>query len=234
TPAASGPRTGQLSIVDNDATSPQVVTLAGIGSALTLAPSYPGLDFGVQALGTTSTGQFATLTNTGTAAVTLLRILAVGDYTETHTCLGTLAGKASCAISVFFAPRASGLRYGNLIVTDSEPGSPHTVRLAGSGTSVSFTPASLQFAHQRIHTTSPPQTVSLTNTGTMPLSFASILASGDFAQTDTCGSVVGPRSTCTITVTFTPTARGGRTGDITISDSDGTSPQAIPLSGTGT
>jgi hypothetical protein len=210
------------------------VTLAGTGSTLTLAPSYPGIDFSVQALGTTSAAQVATLTNTGTAPVTISRVLGVGDYTATSTCTGTLAGKASCTISAFFAPRASGLRYGNLVVTDGDPGSPHTVRLAGSGTAVALTAASLQFARQRVRTTSPPQTVTLTNVGTLPLSFASILSAGDFAKTDTCGSVVAPRSTCTITVTFTPTRRGTRTGDITISDSDGTSPQTIPLSGTGT
>jgi hypothetical protein len=63
------------------------------------------------------------------------------------------------------------------------------------------------------------------------LQISSIAASGDFAETNTCGSSVPPGD-CTITVTFKPTVAGTRTGTLTIADSAGT--QNVQLSGTGT
>ena len=61
----------------------------------------------------------------------------------------------------------------------------------------------------------------------------SIVASGDFAQTNTCGASVAAGGNCTISVTFKPTASGPRTGTITIADSAAGSPQTIALSGDG-
>ena len=82
-------------------------------------------------------------------------------------------------------------------------------------------------------TTSAAQTVTLTNTGNAELSIGSIKASGDFTQTQTCGSLVAASANCQIKVTFSPTATGSRTGAITITDNAGSSPQAVNLSGTG-
>jgi hypothetical protein len=56
-----------------------------------------------------------------------------------------------------------------------------------------------------------------------------------FSQTNTCGNSVGAAKSCTITVTFKPTAHGGVVrGDVSISDNGGSSPQHVSLSGTGT
>lgn len=49
-----------------------------------------------------------------------------------------------------------------------------------------------------------------------------------------CGSSLAAGASCAISVTFTPTAKNKRTAALGISDSDPASPQAIPLSGTGT
>jgi hypothetical protein len=57
--------------------------------------------------------------------------------------------------------------------------------------------------------------------------------SGDFAQTNTCGTSVGPGKSCTINVTFTPSAKSGRTTTIDIKDNGGAFPQTVALSGTG-
>jgi hypothetical protein len=40
-------------------------------------------------------------------------------------------------------------------------------------------------------------------------------------------------ATCTINVTFTPTATGSRAASVTVTDNGASSPQSIPLSGTG-
>src|SRR5207253_3935910 len=84
-----------------------------------------------------------------------------------------------------------------------------------------------------LNTTSVAQSVTLTNTGTVALSVTSIVASGDFMQTNTCGTSVAAGANCAISVTFTPTATGTRTGAITITDNAAGSPQSVNLTGTG-
>lgn len=68
---------------------------------------------------------------------------------------------------------------------------------------------SLTFSDTVVGTPSPVQTVTMANVGSWPLTVNGIAAGGDFAQTDTCGSTLAAGQSCTITVTFTPTA-GGR------------------------
>lgn len=57
---------------------------------------------------------------------------------------------------------------------------------------------------------------------------------GDFSETNTCGTGVAKGMTCTISVTFTPTATGPRSAAVSISDNGGGSPQNVPLTGRGT
>src|SRR2546422_6833583 len=66
------------------------------------------------------------------------------------------------------------------------------------------------------------------------LIITSIVASGDYSQSNTCGSTVAAGANCSISVTFTPTATATRTGSITISDNASDSPQMVSLTGTGT
>lgn len=98
----------------------------------------------------------------------------------------------------------------------------------------SFNPTSLTFPAQTLGTRSAPQTVTLTNTGNAPLAITSVVASGDFSQTKDCQPVVDAGQHCTVTVTFTPTASGSRTGSLTFTDNASDNPQSLPLSGTGT
>ncbi|HMD85409.1 MAG TPA: SBBP repeat-containing protein [Terriglobia bacterium] len=93
---------------------------------------------------------------------------------------------------------------------------------------------SVNFTGQAVTTTSAEQTITLTNGGNSSLSITSITASGDFAQTNTCGNSLAMGANCPVQVTFAPTASGLRSGAITITDSAGNSPQSIALTGTGT
>jgi hypothetical protein len=97
-------------------------------------------------------------------------------------------------------------------------------------------PTSLTFGQQNPGTASAPQSVMLTNPGTATLSITSIALaganSGDFAQTNNCGSSVLAGANCTIMVTFTPTATGSRSASLTITDNASGSPQTISLTGT--
>jgi VCBS repeat protein/FG-GAP repeat protein len=99
-------------------------------------------------------------------------------------------------------------------------------------------PASLSFGSRLGGTASPPQTVRVSNPGSMPLSISKIAASGDFAVATsgtTCSTTtpVAIGASCGIAVTFTPTAGGRRTGLLSISDNAPGSPQTVALAATG-
>jgi len=97
-----------------------------------------------------------------------------------------------------------------------------------------FAPRALKFANQGIDTTSPQQSVTLTNGGAAPLAITSIATSGDFAETNDCGSRLSIGSACTVKVTFAPTGDGVRSGMLSFTDNGSVVPQALALSGTGT
>src|SRR2546427_830324 len=86
-----------------------------------------------------------------------------------------------------FTPAATGARTATVTITDDAPGSPQSVSLAGTGIvpAVTLAPTNLAFGTQRLSTTSPAQTVTLTNSGTATLSITSIALAGsnpgDFA-----------------------------------------------------
>jgi hypothetical protein len=92
---------------------------------------------------------------------------------------------------------------------------------------------SLSFGNQAIGTTSKAQTVTLTNNQALPLKFSSIVASGDFAQTNNCGSSLAAGGSCTISVKFTPSISGSITGAVTVVSNVANSPELIQLSGKG-
>jgi uncharacterized repeat protein (TIGR01451 family) len=103
---------------------------------------------------------------------------------------------------------------------------------------VTLTPLNLGFANQTVGSTSLSQNVALTNTESTPVSISSIALNGanasDFAQGNNCGSSVAAGASCTITVTFVPTAAGTRTATLTITDSASTSSQPVSLTGSAT
>ncbi len=94
-------------------------------------------------------------------------------------------------------------------------------------------PTTLSFSGQVVGTTSSAQMVTLTNPGQSSLAIATIVVSGDFLETNTCGGSVAVGANCIITVTFKPTAGGSRTGSLSISDDAPGSPQTVGLSGMG-
>ena len=243
-PAASGSRTASVIITDNASGSPQTVSLSGTGTAPVASLSPTSLAFGNQSVGTTSTAQAVTLSNTGNAALSITSLALTGtnasDFAQSNTCGSSVAASANCTISVTFTPAASGSRTASVSITDNASGSPQTVSLSGTGTApvASLSPTSLAFANQSVGTTSTVQTLTLSNTGNGALSITGLALTGtnasDFAQTNTCGSSVAASANCTISVTFRPAASGSRTASVIITDNASGSPQTVSLSGTGT
>ena len=199
---------------------------------VTLSPS--ALKFGDEVVGATSAVKKVSLTNTGASALSIASIAASADFAQTNTCGSSVAAGARCMISVTFTPAAAQAYTGAVTITDNTSGSPQAIALSGSGiSSVTLSATQLTFTSRTIGTTSNPLSVTLTNNLTTALGVTGISVTGDFAQTNTCGSSVAAGQQCSISTTFTPTASGVRSGALTITDSANNSPQAVTLSGTG-
>jgi hypothetical protein len=99
----------------------------------------------------------------------------------------------------------------------------------------SLSGTSMSFGSLTVGQTSSAQSLTLSNTGTSPLSISGIVKAGSaFAMTHTCPASLAVGSSCTISSTFTPTAAGAASGSVTITSNATNSPQTISLSGTGT
>jgi len=137
-PSSAGTRSASIVFADNAAGSPQTVSLSGTGIAPAVNLSTTSLSFGSQAIAITSAAETVTLTNTGSAALSITGLAVVGaevgDFREiANTCGGTVAAGAVCTIGVTFTPSASGARAATLSITDNAAGSPQNVSLAGAG-----------------------------------------------------------------------------------------------------
>jgi hypothetical protein len=96
-----------------------------------------------------------------------------------------------------------------------------------------YSATGLNYTATVVGTPSAPQTVTLQNIGSATLPIQSIAAAGDFKQTNTCGLSLAAGQTCTLTVTFNPTAGGTRTGAIKL-NYGASGAKTIGLKGIGT
>ena len=133
TPAQTGTRTGTLSISTSASALPLIASLTGVGSQphLQITPATPS--FGSIALGS-ATNLTLTLANTGNAPVDNIALTITGDYAVATPCaVTTLAAGTSCSATVAFTPTAAGARPGTLTISSSDPNSPVTIPLTGTG-----------------------------------------------------------------------------------------------------
>src|SRR6266436_6422775 len=194
-------------------------------SAIRFSPA--SLTFANQDIGTSSNSQPVTITNFGGSLLNFSSISASGEFAETNDCANSLVAGASCTASVSFAPTVAGPATG-LLTRNDDSGNSSTsqaVTLAGTGTlpqHLSLSPATLNFSGYTIGD-SPSQNVTVTNTSGASVGIAGIAMSGDpsLVQGNTCGSVLPTGATCTVTVTFNPTAYGTFTGTLIVTESSG-------------
>jgi hypothetical protein len=214
------------------------------------------LQFGNQGTGTTSAPATITLTNTGNGVVDFNSLsnsnfgngsgVITGDFSIASggTCTyATLDPGASCTIDVAFEPHSLGPLAGAITLgTDAQSGN-STVQLSGTGVvqpRAELSPATLTFTALS-GTTSTAQSVTLSNTGSAPLTIDSISIVGanpsEFAITtasNACGSTLPANSTCTIYIAFTPSSVASFTATLSVADNAGGSPHTVALAGAGT
>jgi hypothetical protein len=226
TPTAAGSVGGTLTITSNAAT--QSVNLSGAGSATApaLTASPASLLFPEQQLNIKSASQSVTISNTGKTAVTIKSLSVTGDF-KTSTCTSVAAG-GTCKVSVTFTPTVTGTRTGTLTI-DFATGAQAAAALTGIGSNgslagvLSFSPSPLTFNGYTIGD-NPSQTVTVTNTSGAATGIQRIFMSGNrsLSAQSQCGPVLAPLATCTITVTFQPTAYGTFTSTLTVVEGSGT------------
>jgi hypothetical protein len=240
TPTAVGPATATLTITDSAAGSPRTVALAGNGiQAGTVSFTPTQLAFGNLTVGTTSAAASITLTNGQSVALNIASIQVPAPFSQTNTCGTAVAAGASCTIAVVFTPTAVGPANATLTITDSGTGSPRNIAVSGIGTppvtagSVTFTPTQLAFGDVVVGAVSPPSSITLTNGQSIALNIASIQVPAPFSQTNTCGTALAAGASCTIAVTFSPTAPGPSAANLTITDDAAGSPRTASLTGNG-
>jgi hypothetical protein len=141
---------------------------------------------------------------------------------------------------VVFNPSSTGPKTAKLSVNAGGGAGTTTVALSGTGVAAPYTlsPTSLAFGSVPHGTTSGPQSVTVTNTGTVALPITSITLSTTsphpFSETNTCGTSVAVGSKCTISVVFNPTVTGSKTAKLSVNAGGGAGTKTVALSGTGT
>jgi hypothetical protein len=102
---------------------------------------------------------------------------------------------------------------------------------------LSLSTSSIVIGNVQVGHTSAPHTVTLYNPASAALAIASINITGanprDFRYKTSCGQSLAAHAKCTISVYFSPTAKGQRNGAIAIYDQSSSIPQTVSLSETG-
>jgi hypothetical protein len=118
----------------------------------------------------------------------------------------------------------------NLLISDAGNNRIREVPMVAVGTA---SPTSVNFGNVSVGTTSPPQPVTLTNTGADDLNISNISTSANFGQTHKCPKVLAPSQSCTIEVTFTPIQKQVYNGTLTVTHDGYNGQTKVTLSGTG-
>ena len=132
-PTGTGIRSGGLSLTSSATALPLNYALTGTGTQSELVVGSSALAFGNTLMGNSATASL-TLLNAGSTAISNLSVTSTGDFTVSVPCPQTvLAAGSSCAVGVTFAPTALGSRSGTLTILSSDPASPISIPLSGTG-----------------------------------------------------------------------------------------------------
>jgi Astacin (Peptidase family M12A)/Abnormal spindle-like microcephaly-assoc'd, ASPM-SPD-2-Hydin len=235
-PTIVGAVSGAITITDNAANSPQIVSLTGTGEAA-ITFSATTLAFGSVAVGSSGT-KTVTLTNNQNKTLNFT-YSASGNYAAGGTgttCGASLGAGAKCVIAVTFSPLAAAAINGELTIADDAAFSPQEVALTGKGTGGSagplkFTPTTVKFASQAVGTTSAAKTVSVKNSSSSSMTISSVSGSGNFNATGCTGALAAGAS-CTLSITFAPSISGAIKGAVTLTDNAAIDQQVFSVTGT--
>jgi len=243
TPTASEAANAQLTITASNGSVIAVQTIGTGNIPIYLAPRTMNFTT-YQLIGTKSPGKTDTFTNKSGVNIYFTNIDLEGinqtEFSFTTTCGGTnyttpLLPGASCTSTIYFSPTQSGganttqVYYGNFTLVKQG------LLISGNGTAVKVTPTTVNFGNVKAGTTSNPMTVTFQNAGSTAMTISSVGWSGqnDFAETNTCQPSVPANSSCTFSITCTPSGVGTFSATLSIGDPDPTGPQKVTVNCTG-
>lgn len=234
-PTAAGPVAGSLTITGDDPDGPTTIPLAGDGTIARIAFDPGFLDFGRVRLGV-PVKRHTTITNLGTGVLVLSRISPSPPFQISGLTAPTVSPGESVDLEIALVAPQTGPITGSVVIESNDPAAPSvTVPLAGlaSDLALATIPASVAFGPQRVATTSDVQVVALLNTGSDPLTIASVTADGPFVTPAVGGLVIPAGYFVPIEIQFAPVATGPASGSLTIVSDALDSPTIVPVTGIG-
>jgi hypothetical protein len=237
-PTAGGSASGSVTITTDRLHSPVTITFAGTGAQPGLSIAPASFAYGSVVDGQTKSQTF-TLTNTGGVPLTIsqLSVSGAGYSLSGLTTPKAVAAGGSATFNAVFAPTTAGSLPGTVTISSDAPASPSTVALTGTGVAgavvLSANPTSLAFGNVNAGASSS-KSVTLTNGGTGNVTISQVTVSATDVSTSGVATPVtlAPGQSQTMTVAFTPTAAETVTGNIIVTNSQGTS-TVVAVGGTG-
>ncbi len=237
-PNAASNTTGSITIVSNAGNSPLTIPVSGIGVQAGLTISPASYDFGSVVDGQTKS-QTITVTNTGTAALTLAELSANGNAYSVSGLVtpATLAAGSSTSFTVLFEPTTAGSLPGTVSIMSNAPNSPNVLSLSGTGTAATVTlssnPSSMSFTNVNAGSSSS-KGVKITNSGNTSVTISQVTVNAkDFKVSGiTTPFTLAAGQNAAMSVSFSPTASESITGNIQFSSSQGAT-AVISVSGNG-
>jgi len=218
--------------------NPVLVSLSGTGQ-YSLAMSPQVLDFGADNLvNSTSAARTVTVTN-GTSAAVGYTLASTGPFNVNNQCANPVPAQKTCTIAVAYAPTAVEFDTGSLTITADGSTIANSVAIYGTSTlgSIMSVAGDFKFPDTAVSKTATGS-IRIANAGRLALSAVKFGLSGnessDFTFTPSQCSTIPVGGSCTVALTFTPAAEGGRYASITITSDASNSPRIVTLTGLGT
>ncbi|PAT37932.1 hypothetical protein CK623_13175 [Vandammella animalimorsus] len=248
TPTALGGSSGSLTFKHNASPATTTVALNGTGvaapmPAVQLTPDP--VNFGAVTVGGNAQ-QDVTVRNSGNAPLNLTQITAPAPFSVTaggSCAVGTpVAAGSTCTVRLRFTPASAGNAQELLRITHNGTPNVSELSLRGQGVNAAapnaqLSTSALNFSGIALNSTSPAQTVTLTNNGAAPLRLSAAPAVAAPFQiaggTCTANMDIAPGNSCTVNVVFKPTAVGPANGSLTIAHNAAGSPSTVTLRGVG-
>lgn len=245
-PQTGGSLSAILTLTDNSVPRGQTVQLSGTGTYIAITYSPTSLMFAAQDAGTRSAQQMVTFTNKDSSATLYLGQLTItganpSDFYVSSTCSAIAPGQ-SCSFGVLFQPAPNGgsARSATLNVYDNGGGTPQQVALSGTALvpAASISPNPVAFGNQSVNFTSPPQTVTVTNTGSGHLTISRMtFNTNDYSVvpgSDQCTNVlVAAGASCTFQLQYNPQMSGTDNGTLQLWDNTVAGVETVQMTGTG-
>lgn len=195
-----------------------VLPLSGTGQKAQLVVRPLTVDFGAVALPGTSSTQTVSMGNPGNVPLTGLAVVNSDNRltVDFGTCTSSLQAETGCALSVRYAPAADGPFKTSFQITSANGGN-STIEIVGTAVRATATPSIIKFPETPVSLTAPDQVVTLSNTGTKPLTISGIGISrgpDQFAQSNNCGTSLAAGAACRIVVRYVAATEGAYFGEL--------------------